>query len=98
MLRLELSAVLSGAVGPLEMWLWGFLCSLCCAMVFNDNMVAQAETAPLREREGGRGGGRARQGLINEEAKDVYQALLLTVLTPIRHSVEIRLSFGVYAA
>lgn len=52
-------------------------------------MVAQAVAAPLRESESARGGGKARQGLISEEARDVYEALPLTVLTPIRHSVEI---------
>lgn len=69
----------------------GFPVLPCYAMVFNDNMVAQAVAAPLRERE--IGGGGVGQGLISEEAKDVYQALLLTVLTPIRRSMEIRLSF-----
>lgn len=59
-------------------------------MVFNDNMVAQAVAAPLREEGGGGGVG---QGLISGEAKDVYQALPLTVLTPIRHSMVIRLPF-----
>lgn len=50
MLWLGLSAILGGAVGPPEMWLWGFPCSLCYAVIFNDNMVAQAVAAPLRER------------------------------------------------
>lgn len=40
-------------------------------MVFNDNMVAQAVAAPLREGGGG-------------EATDVYQDLLLTVFNPYR--------------
>lgn len=71
----------------------GFPVLPCYARVFNDNMVAQAVAAPLRESERARGGGKARQGLISEEAKDVYEALPLTVLTPIRHSVEIRHDF-----
>lgn len=62
-------------------------------MVFNDNMVAQAVAAPLRERGGGGGVG---QGLISKKAKDVYQALLLTILTPIKLSTEIRLSFRLH--
>jgi len=64
-------------------------------MIFNDNMVAQAVAAPLREREreGGGGGGGGGQGLISVVGKDVYQALLLTALTPIRRSMVIKLSF-----
>lgn len=79
----------------------GFPALPCYARIFNDNMVAQAVAAPLRGRGGeGGGGGKARQGLISEEAKDVYEALPLAALTPIRHSVEIRHHFdsaGEYA-
>lgn len=60
------------------------------AMVFNDNMVAQAVAAPLRqeEEEAERSGGWLAAG-----AKDVYQALPLCVLTPICLSSENNFSF-----
>lgn len=58
----------------------GCLVLPCYAMVFNDNMVAQAVAAPQREQ--GVGGGW--RGLISEEAGDVYRALPLAVLNPHR--------------
>lgn len=89
-LWLELSIVLSGVVRPPEMWLWGFLCSLAMPGSLM-TIWWPRQWQLLWER--ARGGGKARQGLISEEAKDVYEALPLTVLTPIRHSVEIRHHF-----
>ena len=49
-LWLGLSAVLSGAVGASWDVALGFPVLPCYAMVFNDNMVAQAVAAPQRGR------------------------------------------------